>query len=1354
MKKEQLVAMTLSVSMLLSANAAAAAATDFSDFPSGWSATALNHAIENGLLQGSDGKINPDGLVTRAQMSAIVARALGAVDHAPLSEYHDVDLNAWYADPMGKAVAMGAFRGDGDQLRPNAPINRQEAFNVLARIFSLEDGREEVLHGYSDFHQLSDWAKSGVSAMVQSGYVQGNGVTLNPKATMTRAELAQVMDRMVAAYLTGASGETVPEKGNVVLRGNQTLKNAAIDGDLVIGDGAEEVNLDGVTVKGRILIRGGSRNVTLSGTKAQGGVIVDNAGKTATLTVSYGDPGVVVVKSDLRLNGSLQEIQVTKPAQVTVEKGASVQQILVKAKNVRITGDGQVSKVQTEADNTTVSTGNTTVNVAAGVIGTVAGGVSVKPGESMVTGSASGSSSSGHSSRPNVNPNPNPTPNTDPDVKPQKNKLVEEARVVDLGWSRYLTVRFAEGKNLQNTTLSVDGVTINPAVTPVTDDGSVVKWEVTALNHANLVVTSGQDSQTISLGAGQGAAPTVTAETGPDYFLLNGPVYIWDYHLTNYDDAGNVRVTPSKTTFDLGGKTDRVAAYSPDAVVYADEQADNVYKVRGMVELMFNYASGTEADRAFVDEIKDVDLVSFDENKTTLNSELHYEIDKKFVHGDHTVACIRVPLGQTNFYSNGRYNLRVTSNGTSALYPIHVVQEKVPSLTYLNSEDGRVRFRVNDMTYGITSPIYRVDLTDVSGQTRTLAKFDDWFLIGDMLVLYHDKTNHFPADGNYTVTVYANGFQTFSKQFFQNGVRATVQETMQPETPRMVSLDAVSSASINGGSGGSSEGGGGGSKVMNANLVVDADLMVNAKLLGELGIPNQNAEGVAERWNMSKRYVFNQGAEDVYTAEGYFDAVNTARTQNVYLTFADYIASGKAETTQNRPGAVKQILEDNLLGMTTSFRDMAGMEAPKLTLTEQGGEQAVFTCADEAYLTKLAASGELFLNTTYPAMGKHQYTVENGKLTISGVKAGRNILTVRVPGYQTVEVTFEIEKKLEEVQLTAAEVTKGNPVVVTCEAEHDSCDFLANLIGVKMVAPNGAERTVRIAGGESVLKEIGYTVSGHTLTIGKDIFDEAFAKGENGSFLSGRYQVVLIAEYYGEQTLAVHVTDNDLPAEPEGDLKAPVVLMVEQNLFRDYKLTFGRNQDAYMNAITGISVNGTPYSSGFVNNNTGYSILKTDGIVNLGSQAFQKNASNTVVISAKGYQPLTLTIVLDEAGKPAADSEETKPEEKQPPMVRSITENKSVFSHDYTVAFAGDAKEVEAFLEATTKVTAGGTQLNKAANFFHSTKSYQIASDPVYGGPYCFMKFTADCFEGEVEVVLEAEGYQPLTFTVKDGKMA
>ena len=187
--------MLLAGAMLLPANAFAASPDDFSDFPTNWSATSMRRAVDNGLLNGSNGLINSNGLLSRAQMATIINRAFGANKTADMSGYTDVFSNAWYANDMSKAVAMHTFVGSNGLLSPEKPITREEAFTVLARAFALDGGNASVLNGYSDGASVSAWAQSAVAALVENGYVNGADGKLNPKNNATRAEVAAILMR-------------------------------------------------------------------------------------------------------------------------------------------------------------------------------------------------------------------------------------------------------------------------------------------------------------------------------------------------------------------------------------------------------------------------------------------------------------------------------------------------------------------------------------------------------------------------------------------------------------------------------------------------------------------------------------------------------------------------------------------------------------------------------------------------------------------------------------------------------------------------------------------------------------------------------------------------------------------------------------------------------------------------------------------------------------------------------------------------------------------------------------------------------------------------------------------------------
>ena len=198
MRDKNPVIMGLIGALLLSTPAVAATADDFTDFPSDWSAPALSQAVENGLLNGYDGKINPTGLLTRAQMATMVNRAFGATATASLSGYEDVAPTDWYYEELAKAVQMGTFQGDNGALRPNQPITREQAFAVLARAFVLEAEDTDALNTFPDKGEVSSWAANAVAALVENGYVTGRPYMGITYLAVTDAQTAAQLN--VTAY--------------------------------------------------------------------------------------------------------------------------------------------------------------------------------------------------------------------------------------------------------------------------------------------------------------------------------------------------------------------------------------------------------------------------------------------------------------------------------------------------------------------------------------------------------------------------------------------------------------------------------------------------------------------------------------------------------------------------------------------------------------------------------------------------------------------------------------------------------------------------------------------------------------------------------------------------------------------------------------------------------------------------------------------------------------------------------------------------------------------------------------------------------------------------------------------------
>lgn len=189
MKKRVL---SLGIVLTMMASSMQTFAEDYSDMPTGWSNAAMTYAVNNGYIQGSNGKLNPQGLATRAQIASIFARVLKLENKADLSSYTDVNASQWYYDDLAKAVDAGLFKGSDNKLRPNDNITREEVMAIIARAYDLT-GENANLSAFTDGSDVSSWAVNAVSALVENGIVNGSNGKLNPKNNITREEFAQLL---------------------------------------------------------------------------------------------------------------------------------------------------------------------------------------------------------------------------------------------------------------------------------------------------------------------------------------------------------------------------------------------------------------------------------------------------------------------------------------------------------------------------------------------------------------------------------------------------------------------------------------------------------------------------------------------------------------------------------------------------------------------------------------------------------------------------------------------------------------------------------------------------------------------------------------------------------------------------------------------------------------------------------------------------------------------------------------------------------------------------------------------------------------------------------------------------------
>ena len=1198
MNKKRTLAMLLAGAMLLPANAFAASPEDFTDFPTDWSAAGLRSAVQNGLLNGSNGQINSSGLLIRAQMAAIVNRAFAARKTADLSVYSDANTSAWYYNDLELAVAMRTFQGANGKLNPEAPITREEAFVVLARAFALESGDTSVLNHYTDGASVSAWAQSSVAALIENGYVNGANGKLNPKTSITRAEFAKVISEMASTYADADDSLSATVDGSVIVRENSvSLSGKTINGDLIIADGVSRIDLTGVTVTGRIVLRGGESGVTFKDTKAGKGIIAN---------------------TDIAVSGSVDNITVAQGSAITVNSGASVGSINVNAEGAKITGAGKVGTVKANANNVTVTTPGTKVTAADSVSGVKAGDKAVSAGKTETVGSTAsggGSSSDGSSSGSNTT------------VKAE----IADAQVVTTDAGAYLALSFRTGFTKENTVITVDGADVTKYATPVTDDGSVVKLPLVA-QPGSVALTSGNKTQTTDLGTKVDGAVYTGDHYLPDYFVKHGPLAIWDYYLTNYDVKGNIRTEAEKTTFGTKAVPNPHPSYSVSTELGQD------------VVIMFNYTS--DADKQWFDHITpysadnqkgSVQLVSYDQYKGTWNYNLEFTKGKTN-HAGNTVATLTIKANQDNFRSNGRYFVRITSTDaagitSSTLVPIHVVNAETPTFEVEEKpESGKnLHFAVSNLVYGITNPIEQVTLTDPSGAKHELTNINDYYLFSqDLFVLYNDEsaengTNHLKYKGQYTLTIEANGFKTAATKF-------TVQEGETAPTQTALTLDAVSRATGSISDGSSSDGSSSGYAI-STDFLFKGDLIANACVLNKLNKDTTESTAVLEYWNYSTSTLdstFNKGNTMYYSGTDYMSYIygSKADSSKLWKPFAEYTASAAASV--NPPHQTKEVMEDGLLGdvLDSSVSGKLNYVAPDKGTYAEGDDVVLKFTADSSndYLSKITG---LYLNGDWRYLGENYYTIntENNTITIKKdlLHIGENAIKIVSGGYKEQNVTFNYAKVTEGVtDLTVSADQEGKPVTITVNGSDG--DFLKNLSLVTLKQDDDVDNVYWY----------GYEGSDAVY----------YVKSDDNKTLTlynvkpGTYTVTLSAQYYAnlstDFTMAGTVVKNPVP---DMDIQQSVEDGVYTVKFYGVKIP---NSTDYTDsqigtwklAINKISVNGTNYTeySSFsgdpANDSTEYKWGYGQGsekVLILGGSAF-KTGENKVVISAKGYKDLTVTI--------------------------------------------------------------------------------------------------------------------------------
>ncbi len=173
----------------------------FNDVAEGsWYFKAVNFIGARGITRGTGGgNYSPNNKLSRGEFIVLLMRAYGiAPDTNPEDNFSDAG-NTYYTGYLAAAKRLNISAGVGNNLfAPGREITRQEMFtllyNALKVIDQLPQGDSgKTLSGFTDAGKIASWAKDAMNLLVKTGTVGGSNGALNPTATTTRAEMAQVL---------------------------------------------------------------------------------------------------------------------------------------------------------------------------------------------------------------------------------------------------------------------------------------------------------------------------------------------------------------------------------------------------------------------------------------------------------------------------------------------------------------------------------------------------------------------------------------------------------------------------------------------------------------------------------------------------------------------------------------------------------------------------------------------------------------------------------------------------------------------------------------------------------------------------------------------------------------------------------------------------------------------------------------------------------------------------------------------------------------------------------------------------------------------------------------------------------
>lgn len=167
-----------------------------------WARMQIEALATQGIIAGtSETTFSPGNNITRADFICLLVRTLKLTAEVD-SNFNDVVHGDHFYKEVGIAKKLGITLGCGDnQFKPRENISRQDMMVLIAKALKIagkELGESDTdLNMFQDSGEIAEYALSAVKQLVKEEIIVGNNGIINPKGTVTRAQTAVVMYKIL-----------------------------------------------------------------------------------------------------------------------------------------------------------------------------------------------------------------------------------------------------------------------------------------------------------------------------------------------------------------------------------------------------------------------------------------------------------------------------------------------------------------------------------------------------------------------------------------------------------------------------------------------------------------------------------------------------------------------------------------------------------------------------------------------------------------------------------------------------------------------------------------------------------------------------------------------------------------------------------------------------------------------------------------------------------------------------------------------------------------------------------------------------------------------------------------------------